>query len=329
MAPAKLRSRPRKGRPWDCVIVGGGPAGLSAAIYMGRFRRRTLVVDAGDGRWSYGQVNQNYLGFPAGVGAQRLHRLGKAQAERFGVCFQAATVGRIRATPEGFVLRAGDRVLRARTVVWATGVEDHWPEFAGVRRLVGHRLFWCLVCDGWRTWRRRVLILGNDDAAARTTLQFLTYTRDLTLLVDPRRGRLSRPSREKLAARGVTVLSGRIASVRVPAGDRLAVELEDGRRLQPSYMFSLLGASPRVAQLRPLGVPLSRKGYVHIDDKNRTRLAAFFAAGDVTDRHSHQVVSAAHEGAMAAQAANQVLYPQAQKLPPEKKPRPGVSPAGE
>ena len=132
------------------------------------------------------------------------------------MCFQAATVTRIRATPDGFVLRTGDRLLRARTVVWATGVQDHWPEFAGVRRLVGQRLFWCLVCDGWRTWRRRVLVLGNDDAAARTTLQFLTYTRDLTLLVDPRRARLSRVSREKLAARGVTVLSGR-RIVRAPA----------------------------------------------------------------------------------------------------------------
>lgn len=315
MAPAKLRTRPRKDGRWDCVIVGGGPAGLSAAIYMGRFRRRTLVVDAGDGRWSYGQVNQNYLGFPSGVGAQRLHKLGKAQAERFGVCFLSGTVTGIERALKGYVLRTNTRRLRARTVVWASGVRDHWPEFAGARRLVGKRLFWCLICDGWRTWRRRVLVLGHDDAAARTTLQFLTYTRQLTLLVDPARSRLSATSQEKLAARGVELIRGRVSSVRAPRNRCLDVRLEDGRRLRPYYAFSLLGHTARTEELRGLELSLTRRGHVRVDDQGRTRLPEFFAAGDVTDKHTHQVVSAAHEGAVAAQAANQVLYPPAQKLP--------------
>jgi thioredoxin reductase (NADPH) len=297
------------------VIVGGGPAGLSTAIYMGRFRRRTLVVDAGDGRWSYGQVNQNYLGFPAGVGALRLHRLGQAQAARFGVCFLSGKVTSIRSVGEGYAVFVGRRMLRARTVVWAAGVQDHWPDFKGARRLVGRRLYWCVVCDGWRTWRRPVLLIGNDDAAARTTLQFLTYTRELTLLVDPGRARLSALSRRRLADRGVEVVRGRVTSVRAPPGDCLDVRLEDGRRLRPSYVFSLLGHTARTTELRRLRLPLTRKGHVRVDDKCRTRRPGFFAAGDVTDRHSHQVVSAAHEGAMAAQAANQVLYPSAQKIP--------------
>ena len=314
MATGRLRGRPGKGRRWDCVIVGAGPAGLSAAIYMGRFRRRTLVVDAGDGRWSYGQVNQNYLGFPSGVGAQRLQRLGRAQAERFGVYFLAATVTGIRPAGEGYALRAGGRTLRARTVVWAAGVQDHWPEFRGVRRLVGRRLFWCLICDGWRTWRRPVLVLGNDRHAARTTLQFLTYTRQLTLLVDPARARLSASSRHRLLERGVELLEGRIKSVRAPRGDGVVVRLEDRRALRPAYIFSLLGHSARTQELRGLDVALNPRGQVRVDDDGRTRLPTFFAAGDVTNRHTHQVVTAAHEGALAAQAANQVLYPPAQKL---------------
>ncbi len=297
------------------MVVGGGPAGLSAAIYMGRFRRRTLVVDAGDGRWSYGQVNQNYLGFPSGVGAQRLHRLGKAQAERFGVCFRPGTVTGIERALQGYVLRMDTCRLLTRTVVWASGVRDHWPEFAGARRLVGKRLFWCLICDGWRTWRRRVLVLGHDDAAARTTLQFLTYTRQVTLLVDPARSRLSALSQQRLAARGVELIRARVSSVRVPRGGCLDVRLEDGRRLRPYYAFSLLGHTARTEELRGLGLPLTRRGHVRVDDNGCTGLPGFFAAGDVTDKHTHQVVSAAHEGAIAAQSANQVLYPPAQKLP--------------
>ena len=298
------------------MIVGGGPAGLSAAIYLGRFRRRTLVVDAGDGRWSYGQVNENYLGFPAGVSALRLHRLGRTQAERFGVCFEAGTVTSVARSDEGYVVRMGARLFRARTLVWAAGVLDRWPSFPGARRLVGRRLFWCIVCDGWRTWRRHVLVLGNDDVAARTTLQFLTYTRQLTLLVDPAHARLSRLSREKLAARGVEVLFGNVRSMRSPRGAAcLDVKLADGRRLRPSYTFSLLGSTARTEPLRGLGVSLTPRGHLRVDDHGRTRLPALFAAGDVTDKHSHQVVSAAHEGAVAAQAANQLLYPPAQKLP--------------
>jgi thioredoxin reductase (NADPH) len=282
---------------------------------MGRFRRRTLVVDAGDGRWSYGQVNENYLGFPSGVAAQRLHRLGKAQARRFGVCFLSGTVTGVERAEKGYVLRMDTRRLRARTVVWASGVRDHWPEFAGARRLVGRRLFWCLLCDGWRTWRRRVLVLGNDDSAARTTLQFLTYTRELTLLVDPAHSRLSARSQEKLAARGVEVIRGRVISVRAPRNGCLDVRLDNRSHLRPSYVFSLLGSTARTQELRGLGLPLTPRGHVLVDEHCRTRLPDFYAAGDVTDRHSHQVVAAVHEGAIAAQAANQVLYPPAQKLP--------------
>src|SRR4030095_10172685 len=90
---------------WECVIVGAGPAGLSAAVYMGRFKRRTLVLDCGDGRWSYGQVNQNYLCFPAGGTGIRLHNLGRKQAERFGVVFEDAEVTKVQHDKRGFRLK--------------------------------------------------------------------------------------------------------------------------------------------------------------------------------------------------------------------------------
>src|SRR3954465_11075733 len=96
-------ARPRRA-PWECVIVGAGPAGLSAAVYMGRFRRRTLVLDCGDGRWSYGQHNDNYLGSPSGASAVRLRALGRAQAARFGVAFEDAEVTGVRDETEEFLL---------------------------------------------------------------------------------------------------------------------------------------------------------------------------------------------------------------------------------
>jgi thioredoxin reductase (NADPH) len=294
--------------------VGSGPAGLSAAVYMGRFRRRTLVLDCGDGRWSYGQVNDNYLGFPSGVSAVRLRDLGRAQARRFGVVFQDSEVTRVRAERDGFRLLTKEGPLRGRTLVWAAGVRDRWPDFAGARRLVGRHLFWCIVCDGWRARDQRLLVLGDTNTAARTTLQFLTYTRQVTLLTDRARGRLTARARAKMEAGGIALIEGRVQRV-VASRERVErVTLSDGRAVEADILFSLYGSTPRTDLLRGVPVDLAPNGHVRIDDTNRTSHPRLFAAGDVTDKHSHQVISAAHEGAMAAQAANQVLYPSSQRL---------------
>jgi thioredoxin reductase (NADPH) len=281
---------------------------------MGRFRRRTLVLDDETGRWAYGQRNDNYLGFVHGVSARRLHALGQAQAERFGVQFRRATVERIAALGEGYRLEGGGTRWDAQTVIWAAGVRDRWPDFPGVRRLVGRHLFWCIVCDGWRTLDRAVLVLGDDDKAARTTLQFLTYTRRLTLLVDPARRALSARARAKLAADGIVVVEGRVRRV-AAAEERIAgVRLADGRTLQVDVLFSLYGSRPRTELLRGLDVALARNGHVRADEKGRTSRPRLFAAGDVTNHHAHQVAAAVHEGAAAALAANHVLYPPFQRL---------------
>jgi thioredoxin reductase (NADPH) len=299
-------------KTWDCVIVGAGPAGLSAAVYMGRFRRSTLVLDSGDGRWSYGQVTDNYLGFPGGVRARRLHTLGRAQASRFGVIFRDALVTRVEARASGYRIHHRGGAATARTVIWAAGVRDLWPDFPGVRRLVGKRLVWCIVCDGWRTRDRSVVLLGNTEKAVSTALQFLTYTRELTFVTD--RPRFSARCRRKLDEAGVRVQRGRIR--RVAAGEHgiERVVLDDRSELKPDYIFSLYGSEPRTELLRALPVALTHSGYVRIDDKCRTNVPTFFAAGDVSDKHGHQVAAAVHEGAAAAMSANHVLYPPLQRL---------------
>ena len=300
---------------WDCVIVGAGPAGLSAAIYMGRFLRRTLVLDDCRGRWSYGQTNENYLGFPRGIGARRLRDLGHVQARRFGVSFEEATVRRVsRDEAATFVIETNAGRRRARTIIWAAGVEDIWPGFAGARAMVGKRLFWCIVCDGWRTLGKTVLLIGRNESAARTTLQFLTYTSDLTFVLEPGGPvTIGAAARRKLEAERISVRTSPVRSARAGTGG-VAVRFEDGTCTRYDYVFSLLGAKPRTGGLDDLQVPRSRTGFIRVDDKNRTQIPGFFAAGDVTDKHSHQVASAAHEGAMAAQAANFVLYPPRQRL---------------
>jgi thioredoxin reductase (NADPH) len=271
------------------------------------------VLDGGDGRWSYGQVNDNYLGFPGGVRARRLHALGRAQAERFGVSFRDAMVTRVQARGAAYRVHYRGGEADARTVIWAAGVRDLWPDFPGARRLVGKHLFWCIVCDGWRTLGRSVLLMGRSEKAVGTALQFLTYTRDLTYVAD-HGSPMNARCRRKLEEAGIAIRRGRITRVAVGKKGIDRVVLDDGSPLRPDYIFSLYDSEPRTEILRGLPVALSRSGFVRIDEKNRTSREAFFAAGDVTDRYGHQVVTAVHEGAVAAMSANHVLYPPLQRL---------------
>lgn len=279
---------------------------------MARFRRRTLVIDDRRGRWIYGQRNDNYLGFPRGVSALRLQRLGTAQAARFGAVFVAATVERVARSGAGFRLYGGAESWRARTVIWATGVVDRWPKFPGARRLVGKRLFWCIVCDGWRTRGLPILLVGEDDKDVNTALQFLTYTSLVTFLVAPQGPRPTPRSLRKLERHGIEVVEGSIRRVEEVSEEEhapMTVRLKGGRTLRVSLIFGLLGNRARVRPLAGLRLPLDGRSTLITDEKGRTDRPGFYAAGDVTNQHSHQVVAAVHEGSMAAVEANQFLYP--------------------
>jgi thioredoxin reductase (NADPH) len=248
------------------------------------------------------------------VRSTRLHDLGRRQAERFGVVFEDSEVTKVQHDKRGFRLKTKKGAHQARTLIWAAGVRDRWPDFDGAKRLVGRHLFWCIVCDGWRTRDQRLLVLGNSDACVGTTLQFLTYTRKITYLCDRTQGRPSSRARAKLAQAGIAYVEAKVRRVVVEKDCVRRVVLDDKRTLDADIVFSLYGSHPRTDLLRDLPVALERNGHIRIDDKNRTNLTAFFAAGDCDSKHSHQVVTAAHEGAMAAQAANHVLYPAQQRL---------------
>jgi thioredoxin reductase (NADPH) len=304
---------------YDALILGGGPAGLSAAVYLGRFTRSVLVLDAGAGRSSFSQVNENYLGFPDGVTTRELRELGRRQAERFGVEFKEARVERVErvANPPDARFRAvtTEGEFEGRTLLFATGVTDVWPEVPGVRDWVGRGVYWCITCDGHRTRDRRIVCVGNTDEAATTTLQFLLFTRDVALVADPDKARFSDARRAALAAQGVPLHLSRPERLETdPAGDALAaVCLEDGTRLPCDLVFSLLGVRPNTQLAREMGLALDGEGYVEIDEEGYTSVPGVFAAGDLTRMYTQQVASAVHAGAEAAQTMNYYLYADFQK----------------
>jgi thioredoxin reductase (NADPH) len=290
------------------VIVGAGPAGLSAAVYMGRFLRRTLVIDDGEGRSTFSQINDNYLGFPSGIAVRELRRLGREQAQRFGVEIRSSQVTRIEREGSVFIVYCKGTAFRARTVILCTGVDDNWPDIPDVEQYVGKTLFWCITCDGFRTANKSVVLFGHDDDAATTACQFKLYTDDIVFLTRPGKLDCSEPRVQSMEKHGIAMIEGEVKSVEGQPDRIEQVVLKDGRRLPCDLMFSLLGCRPNVELARDVGADLTSKGYVRIDDEGYTTVPGFFCAGDVSGIHTHQVCSAVHEGAEAAQTANYYLY---------------------
>jgi thioredoxin reductase (NADPH) len=305
---SRSRAPARKGaRDYDVIVVGGGPAGLSAAIYLARFNRRTLVIDAGQGRSTTHETNENYLGFPRGVRSRDLRDRGCRQASRFGAEMHEGRVTSAGRNGRGFDVRAGRHVFHAAALILATGVKDRFPDLTGIERYVGKSLFWCITCDGWKARDKRVVVVGNDDEAATTALQFLNFTDRVTLLTNAGRTEVSAKKRRAVAQAHVPLVEAEIARVRGKRGRMSEIVTTAGERLELDMMFSMQGCEPNVALAEALGVQLDR-GFIKTDVEQRTNVARVYAAGDVTKAFAHQVVTAAHEGAQAAQAANYDLY---------------------
>ncbi|HEX6031744.1 MAG TPA: NAD(P)/FAD-dependent oxidoreductase [Tepidiformaceae bacterium] len=299
---------------YDSLVIGAGPAGLTAALQLARFNRRVMVFDPGGGRSSYHQVNHNYLGFPGGLKARELLELGRRQVREYPVAFCNDRVcdvsredGAFRAGTEG-----GSR-FRGRTVVFATGVRDHFPLFPEWERYVGRSLFWCITCDGYSTRGKRIVVVGNDGHAGVTALQFLQFTHHVTMLTNDAECRIEAPVRSALEEQGVTLVVDRIVKVWGDDGILAQLSLESGHELPLDFLFSLQGQSPNSELARAIGVEVSHQGYILADQDQQTNVPGVFAAGDVTRDLAHQVATAVHEGNTAAQAANYYLYADWQK----------------
>jgi thioredoxin reductase (NADPH) len=303
----------------DAVVVGSGPAGLSAALNLARVDRTVSLFDAGGGRSSHRQVNRNYLGFPGGVAAAELRRLGREQLAVYEHvrCFDAR-VSSIERRDGSFVVRAEgeeEPVHGGRTVVLCTGVEDRFPTFDRVEAFVGDGLFWCLTCDGYETLGKPVVVVGQSDAAAVEAMQLWRLTPHVTMLTNSDRVTIGKEMRRRLDRARIDVVDDRLAGVVGEPGAVRGARTASGRVLPAEAVFVVQGAAPRTSLARGLGVALADTGWIAVDTEQRTSVDRVFAAGDVTSLHSHQVATAVHEGNQAAAAANHCLYPEELREP--------------
>ena len=294
----------------DALVVGGGPAGLSAAIHLARYDRSCLVFDGGHGRSTQHQVNHNYLGFPGGVAAVELRVLGRRQLGEYDhVACVDERVDSLAADGDQFTARTAAGTWSGRTVILCTGVSDNYPWFDAWESYCGRSMFWCVTCDGYASRGKEILVVGRTDAAAVEALQLRRFSDRVTLLTNDERVELSDKSRRRLASAGIDVLEDRIESASGDDGQLREVRTQGGRTLGLEALFSVQGATPKVELAAELGVTLAENGFIDTDEEQHTNVPGVFAAGDVTRIHSHQIPTAVHEGATAAASANYHLYP--------------------
>jgi thioredoxin reductase (NADPH) len=303
---------------YDCIIIGGGPAGLSAALYLGRLRRSALVVDDHEGRSTWHQVNRNYLGFPDGIHSTALRELGKAQARKYGVEFESGRATDLSMEGEGsarrFTVQVGSQQRSARTLILATGVTDRFPEFDGSDACIGRSIFWCIICDGYEAVDKRVVVLGNDRRAAALALQLLTFTDRVAVVAGKPQLQIPRKHLDLLESRGVPVFATECVSFNCAVEGSLgSLSLANGEDVELDMLFVSQEMEPNTQLAKELGLHLDENGFIRADAEQCTNVDGVFAAGDVTRLFNHQVTSAVHEGGMAAAAANYYLYEDWQK----------------
>ncbi|HZJ11314.1 MAG TPA: NAD(P)/FAD-dependent oxidoreductase [Methyloceanibacter sp.] len=285
---------------WDAVIVGGGPAGLTGAIYLGRFRRNVLVVESGQSRaWRIPRTH-NHPGFPNGIeGPDLLGRI-HAQAEKYGAKFQEAVVTGLSKTPDGlFEVSVGDTSIRARFVLLATGVLDHDPELPGVDRAVERGLLRiCPICDAYEVIGKKMGVIGGGSHSVREALFLRSYSEDVTLIHIREEVALSSEDRRELRAANVDLIESSIDSV-VIENDVIEGFDVGGAEWRFDVVYSALGTSPQSALARDAGAAVNDAGCLEVSDHQQTSLDGLYAAGDLV-RGLNQISVAQGEAAIAA-----------------------------
>ncbi len=305
----------RSDRPLDCLIVGGGPAGLTAALYLARFERRTLVVDAGEPRASWIPTSHNSPLFADGISGRDLRARQREHGARYGVPVLSGTVAEIRREPEGFKARieAGDgiREVAARRVLLATGAVDVEPDLPDLPDAVRRGLVrYCPICDGYEARGKRIAVIGyGERGLGEAAFVARTYSRDVTLMTLGQGMDLDAEERAKIAKHGIRVVHEPVASLDV-AGDRIvALRTRSGEEHRFEVLYSALGLTLRSDLAVALGAERDDAGALLVDDHNRTTVPGLYAAGGVVRGLDQIVVAMGHAAVAATDIHNRCELP--------------------
>lgn len=326
---------------FDVAVVGGGPAGLTAALWLARYLHDVVVIDSGDPRnWETRSIN-GYTGLP-GLRPADLRGRARDECRRYGATLLDGCVVRARPSgDDGFALDfepiaetkaeqdatgPGDsrppddntpspnaRLVRAQRVLLAFGLRDQWPKLPGLRRVYGATAHVCPDCDGYETRGKKVLVIASGRKAVGMALSLRTWTTDIVVCTNGESAPLDDALRGKLDALGIPVVAAPITCV-LSEGDRVrSVELEGGGTLACEEIFFALGQRLADDLGAQLGCRRDDDGRIVVDERYETTSPNVYAAGDIIPG-SQIAIAAAGDGALAAVAIHRSLLPEAQRL---------------
>jgi thioredoxin reductase (NADPH) len=285
----------------DCLVIGGGPAGLTAAIYLARFHLGLKVIDAGGSRASWIPCTRNHAGFPEGISGTELIARMKEQAQKYGAVIETERVTRLDRVEGGFRAAWGSGAATARTVLLATGTRNRRPpmdEGLHDEALARGLIRYCPICDGYEVTDKKIGVIGSGAHGVAEALFLRSYSADITLIAPDRVHDLAADDQKALAALGIVTLDGPCHAV-AALDDAIVVDTPHGHHTFDS-VYPALGSDVHNELAGQIGVALSEEtGCVLIDAHQRTNVPGAYAAGDVVlglDQISH----AMGEGGVAA-----------------------------
>jgi thioredoxin reductase len=291
---------------WDVLIVGAGPAGLSAALILGRCRRRVLLCDSGTPR-SFASHRMHGFLSRDGIDPNQFRAIARDQLRTYAnVTIELVEVTSIRATESVFEFQTeGGHPQRTRKILLATGVFDQLPELPGIEPLFGVSVHPCPYCDGWEMQDRRIAVYGRGERGFEMARAMTAWVSSLTLCTDGDRS-LSTTQREELELNGIAVNTGKIVALIAEGAQLEAVRFADGCELKCEALFFDTPCRPQSTLAAQLGCRTSQAGAIECGEYEASSTPGVFVAGNILKDVQLSIVAAA-EGAKAAFGINRAL----------------------
>jgi len=298
----------------DVSIIGGGPAGLTAALFLARYCHSVVVIDSRDPRnWEARGIN-GYLGLH-GITPPELRARGRTEAARYGVEFVDACVSTVRREDDDCFVTTleNGRVFTARRILLAIGIKDVWPNVPGLDQCYGETVHHCPDCDGYEARGKRTAVIASGRSAAGMALSLTTWTNDVVICTNGKPAGIEPRERAKMDALRIPIVERPLVRVESNGSHVRALIVDDGSLVECERIFFAIGHYPADDLGVQLGCARDDEGLIVIDEKCRTSVRNVFAAGDITPG-PHLAIAAAGGGAIAALAIHASLVPDERKL---------------
>lgn len=286
---------------YDAIVVGGGIAGLQAAIQLGRYRHRVLVLDRADGRWSLCRSYKNVLGYPSGVSGTDLREKGLQHLAQLKVEQKQEEVDRIFKLGDQFHVQTKmNQEYICKAVLLATGICDHFPDIENLRVCIGLSIYICPDCDGYEVFDKPVVIIGSGEYGVKMAKELKYFTSELTY-VNHDQAPLTAAHQQWLNRQNVHYIDKSVAAIEHRDGRLQSLRLSDGEKLHASHAFLAFGGRRVNSSLaEELGAELHPNRHIRTDPRTKmTTIPGLWAAGDIAV-HSEQLTVAMGEGHQAA-----------------------------